>query len=139
MSPRAVQAGEGSVAVILTCYEEGRCIGDAVRSVLNQTRADAIAQIVIADDGSAGETLDVLQHIERWDARIQVLYGPSAGQACPAQRNLAIACTSAPLIAILDGDDWWCADKLEQQLPVMRGGPRGRACSVLRLLHVRVR
>jgi len=110
------------VAAILTCYNEGRYIGDAVRSVLNQTCVDAIDQIVIADDGSAADTLEVLEDIERWDSRILVLYGPG-GAGLPAQRNLAISRTTAPFIAILDGDDWWSADKLERQLPVLEANP----------------
>jgi glycosyltransferase involved in cell wall biosynthesis len=105
-----------SVAVVLTCYNEGPYIGAAVRSVLDQTRASQIESIVIADDGSNPATVAVLRQIERWDPRICVIYG-TGGAGLPAQRNLAIARTRAPLIAILDGDDLWTADKLERQLP----------------------
>lgn len=106
---------EARVAVIMTCYNEGPYIGAAVRSVLAQTRADLIDCIVIADDGSAADTLGVLQEIEQWDARIRVIYGPG-GAGLPAQRNLAIRSTTAPLFAILDGDDLWSTDKLERQI-----------------------
>jgi glycosyltransferase involved in cell wall biosynthesis len=108
---------EPKVAVVLTCYNEGPYIGGAVRSVLEQTRADLIESIVIADDGSTPATIAVLKDIERWDSRIHVLYGP--GGAGPSQRNLAIGATSAPFVAILDGDDLWSPDKLERQVPVM--------------------
>ena len=107
-----------SVAVIMTCFNEGPHIGAAVRSVLQQTRADVIDSIVIADDGSNSETVAVLRSIEKWDTRIRVLYGPG-GAGLPAQRNLASRSTSAPLLAILDGDDLWRPDKLERQLPAM--------------------
>lgn len=66
-------------SVIITCYNEGAYIGAAVRSVLDQTRAEAIDQIVIVDDGSAPETLAVLKDIETWDKRIDVAYGPGGG------------------------------------------------------------
>ena len=109
---------QSGVAVIMTCYNEGAYIGAAVRSVLDQSRSDLIEQIVIADDGSRPDTIAVLKEIEGWDSRILVLYGPG-GVGLPGQRNLAIAQTRAPWIAILDGDDLWTADKLEKQLPAM--------------------
>jgi glycosyltransferase involved in cell wall biosynthesis len=112
-----------SVAVVMTCYNEGAYIGEAVRSVLGQTRADLIDRIVIADDGSGAETIGVLRDIEGWDRRIHVIYG-SGGAGLPAQRNRALAETTSPLFAILDGDDVWTADKLEQQTAVILADPK---------------
>src|SRR4051812_12663277 len=85
------------VAVIMTCYNEGPYIGAAVRSVLDQSRAEWIDAIVIADDGSDTATLAVLREIEGWDARITVLYGPG-GVGLPGQRRAAIAETDAPVL-----------------------------------------
>lgn len=110
------------VAVILTCYNEGAYIGAAVRSVLEQTWVSCVQEIVIADDGSAADTVAVLRDIESWDSRIRVLYG-AGGRGLPAQRNWAIAATRAPLLAILDGDDLWAANKLELQLPALLADP----------------
>lgn len=110
------------VAVVITCYNEGAYIGAAVRSVLGQTRADLIDSIVIVDDGSAADTIAVLEQIERWDARIRVIYG-KGGAGLPAQRNLAIRTTQTPFIAILDGDDVWTANKLQSQIPTMVADP----------------
>jgi glycosyltransferase involved in cell wall biosynthesis len=103
---------------VLTCYNEGRYIGAAVRSVLEQTRADLIESIVIADDGSGPDTIAVLSDIERWDSRIRILYR-AEGAGVAAQRNFAIENTRAPVLAILDGDDLWTPDKLERQLPAL--------------------
>jgi len=102
----------------MTCYNEGPYIVAAVRSVLDQSRAEWIDAIVIADDGSDAATLAVLREIESWDVRIRVLYGPG-GVGLPGQRRVAIAETDAPVLAILDGDDLWTPDKLERQLPVL--------------------
>ncbi|HEY3697184.1 glycosyltransferase family 2 protein [Phenylobacterium sp.] len=109
---------EPRLAVIMTCYNEGAFIGAAVRSVLRQTCGEAVDQIVIADDGSLPDTIAALKDIETWDSRIRVIYGPG-GAGLPAQRNRAIAQTTAPFFAILDGDDLWTEDKVERQLPVM--------------------
>ena len=108
------------VAVVLTCCNEGRYIGAAVRSILDQTRADLIESIVIADDGSDPETISTLCDIQRWDSRIRLLLG-GGGAGPSAQRNIAIANTVAPYIAILDGDDYWAPNKLELQLAALKG------------------
>ncbi|MET0239590.1 MAG: glycosyltransferase, partial [Sphingobium sp.] len=110
------------VAVILTCYNEGPYIGAAVRSVLDQSRADLVTAIIIADDGSQPATIAVLKDIERWDPRISILYG-TGGAGPSGQRCKAIATTDADVLAILDGDDLWTADKLERQLPVLMAQP----------------
>lgn len=111
---------QAQVAAILTCYNEGPYIGEAVRSILDQSRADYIREIIIADDGSDENTLSSLREIERWDDRIRVLYGPG-GNGLPGQRCWAIRETSAPYIAILDGDDIWTETKLELQVPILEG------------------
>ncbi len=99
----------------MTCFNEGRWIGAAVRSVLDQTAADRIAAIVIVDDGSAEDTRLALGEIEGWDERVRVVYG--AGGAGPARnRNAGVEACDAPFVAFLDGDDLWTDDKLERQL-----------------------
>jgi glycosyltransferase involved in cell wall biosynthesis len=110
------------VSVVLTCYNEGHTIGTAVRSVLEQTRADLIDAIVIADDGSNPETIGVLREIEHWDSRILVQYG-AGGAGLAAQRNSGIESTTAPFVAILDGDDFWVPNKLELQLTSLISDP----------------
>ncbi|RYU57571.1 glycosyltransferase family 2 protein [Methylolobus aquaticus] len=113
------------VSVVMTCYNEGPYIGAAVRSVLDQSAAHRIAKIVIADDGSGQETLSVLRDIQNCDPRISVIFG-EGGVGPAEQRNRAIAQTTTPLIAILDGDDIWSREKLELQLPLFESdGPTG--------------
>ncbi|WP_162301985.1 glycosyltransferase family 2 protein [Croceibacterium ferulae] len=112
----------GNVAVIITCYNEGPFIGAAVHSVLKQSAAEAIGDIIIADDGSDEDTLAVLRDIEHWDPRIKVIYGPG-GNRQAAQRNMAVQDTDLPLVAFLDGDDLWEPGKLAAQLEVCRSDP----------------
>ncbi|QUT05668.1 glycosyltransferase [Sphingobium phenoxybenzoativorans] len=107
-----------SVSIIITCFNEGRYIPDTVRSVLDQTHASLIDKIVIADDGSDAETIQVLQDIQTWDPRIEIIYG-RGGLGLPANRNLAAARCSSKYLAILDGDDIWTADKLGQQVAML--------------------
>lgn len=113
-----------SVAVLMTCFNEGPYIEAAVRSVLDQTRADAVDRIVVMDDGSQEPTREVLRRIEGWDARIDVAYGPG-GYGLPKNRNLAAErAPASPFLAILDGDDLWAPDKLARQLDLLDARPQ---------------
>lgn len=52
-----------SIDVIITCYNEGDFIGEAVQSVLAQSRSDLIQKIIIADDGSDSKTINQLASV----------------------------------------------------------------------------
>jgi glycosyltransferase involved in cell wall biosynthesis len=106
----------------MTCYNEGPFIEEAVRSILDQTRQDLVDAIVIADDGSAADTVAVLKAIETLDPRIRVLYG-SGGRGLPGNRNVAADHCTGDYIAILDGDDIWAPTKLEEQCVVLDRSP----------------
>lgn len=107
------------VAVVMTCYNEGRWLEQAVASVLDQTAAARIAEIVILDDGSGTETLEILRRVSTWDPRIRVLF--RSGNGLSKARNIAIRETASPLVAILDSDDYWAPTKLEKQLSLLDG------------------
>ena len=109
-----------SVAAILTCYNEGEFIEAAVASVRAQGPAGRVSEIVLVDDGSAPATLKVLDRMEAagGEPRLSVLRGPG-GWGLGGARNRAVAVSSAPLLAFLDGDDAWAPGKLARQLAAM--------------------
>lgn len=111
----------GSVAVILTCHNEGAWIEQAVSSVLAQTAAEAVSEIIVADDGSDAATVAVLERLCGLDARITVLR--HAGYGASRNRNAAVRHSSAPLIAFLDADDLWMPGKLAAQLQALAEHP----------------
>jgi glycosyltransferase involved in cell wall biosynthesis len=107
-----------SIAVVITCYNEGAYIQHAVRSVLEQTSAAEVDKVVITDDGSTQSTLDVLLTLPDLDRRIELVLGHGNGLA--RSRNLAVSKTNSEYVAILDGDDFWTPNKLTRQLSLMR-------------------
>jgi glycosyltransferase involved in cell wall biosynthesis len=93
----------------------------AVESVLVQTAAATIDKILIMDDGSDQDTLDVLARLKLRDPRIEVRYCRRNG--LPLNRNLAAQECLSKYIAILDGDDLWAPQKLEKQIRLMDADP----------------
>lgn len=112
---------ETQVSVIITCYNEGHFLPGAIRSVLEQTWANRIGQIVVVDDGSQEETRRIVAGLNSMDPRIQSIL--QENQGLPSARNRAIAEAEGEYIAILDADDLWVPEKLEIQLPRLDADP----------------
>ena len=103
------------VSVLLTCHNEAAFIEEAVRSVFNQTARDAIAEIIVVNDGSVDHSASILERLAREEPLLRVVTTPGLGLS--AARNLGISQASGDVIAMLDGDDIWEPAKLERSLP----------------------
>lgn len=94
-----------NIEAVVTSYNQGSMILDAVRSLYCQTTPPA--RIVIVDDGSTDEnSVFILNQIES-DSDIPIpvtiLYQSNSGVS--AARNTGIQHTHAPMVLVLDGDD----------------------------------
>src|SRR3954469_14607922 len=107
------------VSVVIATYNTARYLPLAIRSALAQTYAPL--EIHVVDDGSTDRTQEVLQEFRR-DRRIIVHQQPNRGQA--AAKNRGIAASRGSLVAFLDADDLWHADKLATQVPLLLADPR---------------
>ena len=113
MGRNGVVASTPLVSVIMPTHNYGRFIGEAVRSVLDQTVRDL--ELIIVDDGSTDDTRECLLDII--DARVLVLAGEQVGISAAMNRGLGAA--RGRYLARLDSDDRWVPDMLETQLRVL--------------------
>jgi peptidoglycan/xylan/chitin deacetylase (PgdA/CDA1 family)/glycosyltransferase involved in cell wall biosynthesis len=105
------------VAVVVTCYELGRTLGDALASVHDQTHAPA--EIVVVDDGSRDPfTRRVLSALEPPVTVLRVEHGGPA-----AARNAGIERTRSELVLLLDGDDLLAPTYLERAASLLGERP----------------
>jgi len=94
------------VSVVMPAFNQAKYVGDAVRSVIDQTCSDW--ELVVVDDGSSDATAAI---VEQWnDARIRVVRQTNSGTS--AARNVGIAETTGEYVAFLDGDDLFAPAKL---------------------------
>jgi glycosyltransferase involved in cell wall biosynthesis len=110
MLNETIPAGDAqgvSVSVILTSFNYGRYLPQAIESVLQQTYQDF--QLIVVDDGSTDESRDILRTYS--DPRITVLLQENAGQG-PAW-NRAFEMVSGDLVLFLDSDDHWKPHKID--------------------------
>lgn len=87
----------GLVSVILTCYNQGRFLSDAMDSVLLQTYQEF--EIIVIDDGSTDHTAEVSRRQPR--AR----YVGQSNQGLSAARNRGIQEAHGEFLVFLDADD----------------------------------
>lgn len=96
------------VAVVIPAFRSERWIGEAIASVLAQTRAPA--EIIVVDDGSPDATEEAVAPFLG-----KVVYARQRNGGPAAARNTGVALTEAPWIAFLDADDLWEPEKLATQ------------------------
>jgi glycosyltransferase involved in cell wall biosynthesis len=112
-SPRA--------AVIVPAYGVAHLVGEALASLRAQTLAEW--ECVVIDDGSPDDVAGAVAPFLA-DPRIRLLATPNRGVS--AARNRAIAATSAPYIALLDGDDRLRPGYLERTVAALDADPDAR-------------
>jgi glycosyltransferase involved in cell wall biosynthesis len=108
-------------SAILTCYNESAYILDALTSVLSQTAAERLREVIVVDDGSTDDSARLIGEFAEDHPKVKLIQSTNVG--LPAARNLALAHATGSYVAVLDGDDLWCAQKLELQLPVLDENP----------------
>jgi glycosyltransferase involved in cell wall biosynthesis len=101
-----------SIVAIIPLYNGARWIEQAITSVLSQTLPPD--EFIVVDDGSTdgGAGAAIVQRMAREHPIITLLRKPNGGQS--SARNFAVARSKSALIALLDQDDYWYPDHLEE-------------------------
>lgn len=100
------------VSVVIPYYRGERFVGDAIRSVLSQTRGTV--EVVVVDDGSPSGRGNPFAAFAG-DDRVR-LFHHDDNRGIPAARNTGVANARGRYIAFLDQDDYWMENRLEVQL-----------------------
>lgn len=90
------------VAVIIPNYNYGRFIGEAIDSVLAQTRLPD--EIIVVDDASTDDSVERIKR-EVHTGLVRLIQHPTNRGNVGAARNTGIAATDAQYILCLDSDD----------------------------------
>jgi teichuronic acid biosynthesis glycosyltransferase TuaG len=101
------------ISVVIPAYNSERTIDKTISSVLNQSYDKF--EIIIIDDGSQDNTVEVVNTIANKDKRIR-LFRNEKNLGVSATRNRGISLAKGDWIAFLDSDDMWSTDKLEKQI-----------------------
>lgn len=111
------------VSVIMPTYNRAHLVKATIDSVLGQTYRDL--ELIIIDDGSDDGTEEIIRSYT--DQRIIYVKREHSGYI-GRLRNAGLNLASGEYIALLDSDDQWIPNKLEQQLRLMSLYPGAGFC-----------
>lgn len=111
-----MQINNGKVSVIIPVWNAHDYIRRCVDSIVNQTYENL--EILLVDDGSADDSLQICREYEGKDARIRVFHKENGGQG--SARNLALDHCTGEYIGFVDNDDWIFPKMYERMVELIR-------------------
>jgi len=101
------------VSVIVPLYNGRRYVGEAIDSILGQTRPPD--EVIVVDDGSTDGGADI---VAGYGAAVRLLRQDNRG--APSALNAGLRVARGDVIAFLDHDDLWMPEKLALQCAALR-------------------
>lgn len=105
------------ISIVIPAYNAEKTILETIQSIQAQTFSDF--EIIVINDGSTDNTLDILSTID--DPRLRVCSYKNGG--LPVARNRGIEQSTGEFISFIDADDLWTPEKLEAQFEALNRHP----------------
>lgn len=120
--------GDARVSVIVPAYGVAHLLGEALTSLQRQSFTEW--ECIVIDDGAPDDVAGAVAPF-LVDPRIRFL--ATANHGVSSARNTAIAASTAPLVALLDGDDLFRPGYLAAVVPILENEPDVRlvTCNAL--------
>lgn len=96
------------VSVLVNNHNYGRFLPEALDSALGQTYERL--EVVVVDDGSTDDSIDVIEAYAKRDARIVPVLKKNGGQA--SAYNAGVEAARGDVLCFLDSDDTWFPEKV---------------------------
>jgi len=107
------------VTVLMPAYNVERYIGQAIKSVLDQTFTQF--ELLVIDDASTDGTLDIV-HAFASDSRVRVVR-QEHNRGRPRTRNHGLDIAKSEYVAFLDADDYCAPERLAKQVAYLDANP----------------
>lgn len=118
-------------SIVIPVYNKAPYVERAIRSVLNQTVENF--ELIIVCDPSTDGSEDLVKQIK--DSRIRVYERDTPGAGGYAARNLGIQKASFHWIALLDADDMWYPEHLEEIERLIKSYPHKKVFTTSRIIE----
>lgn len=97
------------VSIIVPVYNVESYVAMCLDSLVNQTFSDI--EIICVNDGSADESLNILEHYKKLDTRIKIVNKENGGLS--SARNAGMKVAEGKYILFVDSDDWISTNAIE--------------------------
>jgi teichuronic acid biosynthesis glycosyltransferase TuaG len=105
------------VSIITPTYNSAKYIAETIQSVQNQTYQDW--KMIIVDDCSQDETVEIIQELMEEDSRIH-LFQLSKNSGAAKARNFGIEKVTGKYMTFLDADDIWFTDFIQNSIETIK-------------------
>lgn len=112
---------DGKISIIMATYNCAHTVRKAIDSILAQTYDNWV--MIICDDGSSDNTLEVLQEYQTQHPDKFVIIRNYENRKLPYSLNHCLQHVQTELVARMDGDDWSAPDRLEKQVAFLKANP----------------
>lgn len=119
------------VSIITPCYNGEKYIEETIESVRKQSYINW--EMIVVDDGSTDNSAKIIKKYSDIDRRIIYIYQNNAGSA--AARNNGIRNANGRYIVLLDADDVWDENFLEEQLKFLNKNAAICVCGSYRRIN----
>jgi glycosyltransferase involved in cell wall biosynthesis len=108
------------VSVVIPTFNRSRAVTKAIASILAQSHSGV--QVVVVDDGSTDNTIEVVENVRRTDRRVE-LFRNQFEKGCAGARNTGMARAQGDYITFLDDDDVYQPEKVAAQCATLARKP----------------
>lgn len=109
------------VSVITPVYNAATRVRRAVESAV---ALPEVGEVILVEDASPDNALEVCQALEREHAKVRLFRHPDGGNhGAGASRNLGVARARFPFIAFLDADDWYLPHRFHEDARLLMAEP----------------
>lgn len=111
-----------TVSIITASFNYAHCIAETINSVLEQTFSDW--ELIIVDDGSKDNSLEIIRSFCTEDPRIKLFTHPdNVNRGLRETLKLAVSKIQSEYTAFLESDDKWKPDNLSQKVAILKRYP----------------
>jgi len=113
------------ISVIMPVYNAAEFLAESIESILNQTFTNF--ELIILNDKSTDNSLDVISKYQRSDSRI-IIINKDINVGPANLRNEGLSIAKGDFIALMDADDIAMPQRFEKQINVLKSNPEIGLC-----------
>jgi glycosyltransferase involved in cell wall biosynthesis len=113
------------ISVIMPVYNAAEFLAESIESILNQTFTNF--ELIILNDKSTDNSLDVISKYQRSDSRI-IIINKDINVGPANLRNEGLSIAKGEFVALMDADDIAMPQRFEKQINVLKSNPEIGLC-----------
>ena len=112
-----------NISVVIPMYNSKDTILNTLKSVKNQTKIDCILEIIVVNDGSTDQSLEVVKKYKHNNPDLPIVIIDKQNGGVSTARNKGMEAAKGDWIALLDSDDEWLPNKIDVQIKTIKENP----------------